>query len=440
MASETATATPGAEGRRTKNGVMATTVITAHGFEHLFSNTIPLLTTQIALDLELTTLQVGAIVAVRSAFAGITSVSGGFLSDLFHHRVAWVLSASAFLSGVGLLLMAWSPSYALILMALALASSGAALWHPPALGLLAQRFPTRRGLFISMHRATGGVGDVLGPMAAGILLLGALQWEAADGLVVGRQLGWEPIGWRWILGCSAPVMLFAAFVIYGLLRHAGNAPPINLDLMQRIRAQVQGNRVTFRGTGMWAIFAVSAVRGMADGSLLFLVPLYMTQALGVNSFVAAVHLALVVGPAIVTGPLIGALSDRVGRKPLIVFLMAFTTALTLAIPLTGQGYSIWLTICIALYGLQHFTVINLTSAAAADAAARYGLESSFLGLMWGNNVLFGAVAALVIFGPLEWLGWQYGFFISAGIYFVGLLASLMIPGNPRAPEAVAVPA
>jgi hypothetical protein len=60
--------------------------------------------------------------------------------------------------------------------------------------------------------------------------------------------------------------------------------------------------------------------------------------------------------------------------------------------------------------------------------------------MWGNNVLFGAVAALVIFGPLEWLGWQYGFFISAGIYFVGLLASLMIPGNPRAPEAVAVPA
>ena len=431
---------PGAERRRTKNGVMATTVITAHGFEHLFSNTIPLLTTQIALDLELTTLQVGAIVAVRSAFAGITSVSGGFLSDLFHHRVAWVLSASAFLSGVGLLLMAWSPSYALILMALALASSGAALWHPPALGLLAQRFPTRRGLFISMHRATGGVGDVLGPMAAGILLLGALQWEAADGLVVGRQLGWEPIGWRWILGCSAPVMLFAAFVIYGLLRHAGNAPPINLDLMQRIRAQVQGTRVAFRGTGMWAIFAVSAVRGMADGSLLFLVPLYMTQALGVNSFVAAVHLALVVGPAIVTGPLIGALSDRVGRKPLIVFLMAFTTALTLAIPLTGQGYSIWLTICIALYGLQHFTVINLTSAAAADAAARYGLESSFLGLMWGNNVLFGAVAALVIFGPLEWLGWQYGFFISAGIYFVGLLASLMIPGNPRAPEAIAVPA
>ena len=89
----------------------------------------------------------------------------------------------------------------------------------------------------------------------------------------------------------------------------------------------------------------------------------------------------------------------------------------------------------ALYGLQHFTVINLTSAAAADVAARYRLESSFLGLMWGNNVLFGAVAAVFIFGPIEWLGWQYGFFIAGGIYGVGFLASLAIPGREREPAA-----
>ena len=168
---------PLSQGRRTGNGVMASTLIGAHAFEHFFSNAIPLLTTFIAADLGLSALQVGVIVAVRSACGGLTSVTGGFLSDLFHHRVAWVLSISAFLSGVGLLLMAVSPSFALLLFALACASSGAALWHPPALGLLAQRFPHRRALFISMHRSTGSIGDVLGPMAAGILLLGALQWE-----------------------------------------------------------------------------------------------------------------------------------------------------------------------------------------------------------------------------------------------------------------------
>jgi MFS family permease len=174
-AQQTLPKAPSAGGRRTGNGVLASTLIGAHGFEHLISNSIPLLTTVMAVDLGLGALQVGAIVAVRSASAGITSVTGGFLSDLLHHRIAWVLSISALLTAVGLLLIAISPSYAVILLALALASSGAALWHPPALGLLAQRFPNRRGLFLSMHRSTGSVGDVVGPMIAGILLLGALR-------------------------------------------------------------------------------------------------------------------------------------------------------------------------------------------------------------------------------------------------------------------------
>ena len=431
---------PAPGNRRTGNRVLASTLIGAHGFEHLISNSIPLLTTVIAVELSLGALQVGAIVAVRSAAAGITSVTGGFLSDLLHHRIAWVLSVSAFLTAVGLLLIAASPSYAVILLALALASCGAALWHPPALGLLAQRFPNRRGFFLSMHRSTGSVGDVVGPMIAGILLVGALQWEAADGLVVGWELGLEPVHWRWILAGGAPIMFIATFVIYGLLRHAGSAPPVNVDLGQRIRTMWRGTYVAFRGTGLWAIFAVAAVRGMADGSMLFLVPLYLTQALGINTFQASAHLALMVGPAIVTAPLIGALSDRVGRKALIIFLMAFATVLTLAMPLSGPDYSVWITVCVALYGLQHFTVINLTSAAAADVAARYRLEASFLGLMWGNNVLFGAVAAIVIFGPIEWLGWQSGFFIATAMYFLGFLAALMIPGRRRTPEAAATPA
>ena len=119
------------------------------------------------------------MVAIRSIFGGVTSTAGGFLVDLFHHRVAWVLSISTFMIGTGYLLMSIAPSYALILCALALGSMGSALWHPPALGLLARRFPERRGLFISMHRSTGSIGDVIGPLAAGALIAGALTWRRA---------------------------------------------------------------------------------------------------------------------------------------------------------------------------------------------------------------------------------------------------------------------
>ena len=175
--------------------------------------------------------------------------------------------------------------------------------------------------------------------------------------------------------------------------------------------------------------------------MLFLVPLYLTQALGVNTFQAATHLALMVGPAVVTAPLIGALSDKVGRKPLIVFLMAFATILTLAIPLNGQQYSIWITVCVALYGLQHFTVINLTSAAAADVAAKYRLESSFLGLMWGNNVLFGAVAAVFIFGPHRVAGLAVRVLYRGGNLPGGVRGIVDDTGQtPETPEAAPAPA
>ena len=89
------------------------------------------------------------------------------------------------------------------------------------------------------------------------------------------------------------------------------------------------------------------------------------------------------------------------------------------------------TILIAIYGTFNFSVNNLTQAAAADIAVGRRLESSFLGLMWGNNTLFGAISAVFIFFAVRWFGWELGFYISAAIYFVGLLISFLIPNRPQ---------
>ena len=428
---------------RTRGSVMATTLVGAHAFEHLYAHSIPIIILAIITEFELGALSVGAVVAIRSIFGGITSTAGGFLVDLFHHRVAWVLAISTLMIGTGYLLMSIAPSYALILCALALGSMGSALWHPPALGLLARRFPERRGLFISMHRSTGSVGDVIGPLAAGALIAGALTWSGGVGdaeVAVSWPLPWGTVDWRYILGFSTPVMFIATVVIFILLRNAGSERPVNVDIGARVRTNWAGMKDAFRGTGMWAIFTVSAVRGMADRSLVFLVPLYLIH-LGVGEFQAAVHVMLMVLPGILFGPIIGSLSDRIGRRPLIIFIMGVTTMLTIAIIMvSGEGYSPWITAFVAIYGMMNFSVNNLTQAAAADIAAGRRLESSFLGLMWGNNTLFGAIAAFMIFGPVEWFDWQYGFFIAAAIYFAGFLVSLLIPGKPREPEAVPSPA
>lgn len=440
MATSAAIAPQQGQEGRTKNSVMATTLIGAHAFEHLYAHSIPLLAPIILADLGVNASLGLLIPAIRSVFGGVSSTVGGFFVDLYHHRVAWVLSVSAFSVGLGYLLMSVAPTYFLILAALSLGSVGSAMWHPPALGLLARRFPERRGVFISLHRSMGSIGDSISPLALGALLGGVLAWEG----LFSWNLPWDQIHWRAIVGFSTIIMFTSSVVILLLLRHAGGEKPVGVDIRQRFNANWQGMKDAFRGTGMWAIFTVSAVRGMADRTYVFLVPLYLAYLLEQEGYdvldpyvvtLLAVHVALMTIPGIVSGPIIGAISDRIGRKLIIVFVMALTTVLTLATVMSAQaagGFTPVITLLIAIYGTFNFSVNNLTQAAAADIAVGRRLESSFLGLMWGNNTLFGAIAAVLIFFAVRWFGWELGFYISAGIYFVGLMISLLIPNRPQA--------
>ena len=423
----------------TNKSVMATTVIGAHAFEHLYAHSIPLLAPIILADLG-TSATFGLLIpAIRSVFGGVSSTVGGFFVDLYHHRVAWVLSVSAFSVGLGYLLMSIAPTYFLILAALSLGSIGSAMWHPPALGLLARRFPNRRGVFISLHRSMGSVGDSISPLALGALLGGVLAWEG----FFSWNMPWGQVHWRLIVGFSTVIMFTSSVVVLLLLRRAGGERPEGVDLRQRFNTNWQGMKDAFHGTGMWAIFAVSAVRGMADRSYLFLVPLYLAYLFEQDGYdvldphvvtLLAIHVMLMTIPGIVSGPILGAISDRIGRKSIIVFVMALTTLLTLATVMSAQsanGFTPLMTLFIAIYGAFNFSVNNLTQAAAADIAAGRRLESSFLGLMWGNNTLFGAIAAVVIFFAVRWFGWELGFYIAAAIYFIGFLISLLIPGKPK---------
>ena len=159
-------------------------------------------------------------------------MTGGFFVDVFQHRRAQVLSASLALIGIGYFLVSISPAYWQVLAALAVASAGTAMWHPPALGLLAQRFPERRGLFISMHRSTGNVGDWIGPLIVSGLL--------------------AVIGWRWIVGGGAPIMLILASAIFLLLRNVDGPALPGVDYGAKIRKQIRDMVDSFRAQGCGA--------------------------------------------------------------------------------------------------------------------------------------------------------------------------------------------
>ena len=386
---------------------MATTVIGAHTLEHMYGRGFLVLITAIYVSLGLNPIQAGLLDGVRQLAGGATSMTGGFFVDLFQHRRAQVLTASLALIGIGYFLVSISPAYWQVLAALAIASAGTAMWHPPALGLLAQRFPTRRGLFISMHRSTGNVGDWIGPLVVSVLL--------------------GVIGWRWIVGGGAPVMLLLATGIFLLLRNVDGPARPGVDYKAKIKTQLRDMVDSFRGTGMWSIFTVSAVRGMGDRSLLWVIPLYLSNDLGFSNFWVGFHVALFAIPGIFTGPLFGALSDKIGRKPITMLVMAATGVITLAIVLLGDSWA--MTAMVFLFGVFIFTVNSLTQAAAIDVAEGKGLEGTFLGLMWGSNAFFGAMASIAAGVLADYAGWSSAFYLAAGLYFFGFVVSLLMPGG-----------
>ena len=393
--------------RRTNDSVMATTLIGAHGLEHMYGHSFSVLVVRMWEDLGLDPIQAGVLLAVRQITGGLTSVTSGFFVDMFQHRRAQVLSVSMALIGVGYFLVSISPTYALILGALVVASSGSSLWHPPALGLLSQRFPQRRGLFISLHRSTGNVGDMVGPLLAGGLL--------------------SILSWRWIMGGGTPLLLVLAISVLILLWNVGGPKPGHIDFVSDFKAQLRSLREAFRGSGMWAIFTVSAVRGMGDRSYVAFLPFYLREVLDKGFLVVGFHVALLAAGGIVTGPLFGALSDRIGRRSIIVFLMIVAIVLSITTPLAGGG--VLMTLSVALFGLFHSSVNSLTQAAAIDEAEGRGLDATFMGLMWGSNAFFGAGAAIAIGVLVNFSGWEVAFYCAAGLFFVGFLASLMLPSH-----------
>ena len=402
------------DGTRTSNSVMATSLIGAHGLEHLYGHSFAVLVTAIYDDLGLVPFQAGLLSFVRQISSGLTSMGSGFFVDMFQHRSAQVLALSMAMIGLGYLLVALSPTYTLIVASLFIASAGSALWHPPALGLLSRRFPQRRGLFISLHRSTGNVGDFVGPFIAGALLAGGIfAWR------------WGALDWRWIMGGGTPLLFLLAVLVLITLWNVSGPKVETAPFKSNLAVQFKSLREAFEGRGMWAIFTVSALRGMGDRSFIFFLPLYLRVELDMSFIAIALHVALVAAPGIVSGPLLGALSDRIGRRPVITFVMA--TAVVLPVTLVMGGAGLGMTLSVVLFGVFHSAVNSLTQAAAIDEAAGRGLDATFIGLMWGSNAFFSAGAAIIAGLLVGFYGWPVAFYFSAGLFFVGFMASLLMP-------------
>lgn len=392
-----------------KDKSIAATIIGSHSVQHMYGQGFLVVIPAIYEAFGLNPFQVGLISTVRQSASGIASIGGGIIVDRFHRKRGVFLGLSLALMGVGYLLAGAAPTYLLILFALAFGQAAGSFWHPVAISLLSQRFPDRRGLLLSLHRSAGSIGDSAAPLAAGALLL--------------------VISWRAVLLGAFPLTLLVAAILWATLWGIGGSqsPTETVEEARPFREQLGDLKAVLRGKGLAALLVVAGVRGMGDRTLLLFLPLYLVEDLGVSSLSVGVHVALLTAMSIVSGPLLGGLSDRVGRRPVILGVMTASTIVAGLMVAFHQG--IVLTALVALLGPFMFSINALTQAGAMDLAEGRKLEGSMIGLLWGNNALFGAFSPLVLGALAGVYGFQIVFIYTAVLYVVGTLAAFALPAG-----------
>ncbi len=383
----------------------AGTIIGAHTITHIYNRGFYVIIPVMYQQLGLVPIQAGLIDAVRWICGGLGSMLVGFFVDIYQHRRGFLLGLSLIILGGGYFLVSLAPTYGLILLALALASVGSAMWHPPGLGLLSERYPRRRGLLIALHRSSGSAGDTFSPLLVGFLLV--------------------TITWQQTLQAGLPLAILLGVVLWVLLWNVGGRRVQTISFKSNFRSLLTALRVVTREASLLKLLIVSAVRGMGSRALFLFLPLYLAQNLKMGTVEVGFHLGLLTLLGIASGPIVGTISDRIGRKPMIIMVSLASSIFPPLMVIAGDG--IGLTITIALLGIFLYSVPSLIQAAAMDAAEGKKLEGTLIGLLWGNNALFGAISPVIAGALAGVFGFEVTFYYAAALFLAGGLLAFWLP-------------
>ena len=326
-----------------------------HGVAHLYDLGFPVFLTAIANSLALSTRQTGLLLGIRTSGNGLVSMGSGVLVDRFRDQWGMMLTACMVLNVIAFVVIGLSPNWSVLLIGVVLISIPGSLWHLPAIASLSRRFTDRRAFSISIHSFGSTVGNALGPLVAGTLLLYLV--------------------WREVLFLYAiPAAVVAVFVWWSLrdLGREQNAQPGDAET-RTLRTLAGAGWNFFRNPAMLALLVAASLRSVANSAMFDWTPFYLENSpdeggLGFSYFWTGFQVALLTGTGAVSSPILGQLSDKLGRKQVLVPGLALAAVLPFLVVPAGNG--VLVPVVMAALGLFSFALHQVMLAGILDAAER----------------------------------------------------------------------
>jgi len=340
-----------------------------HTMTHWYPATFYLLLPLIGKELGLSYGEIGAIMTCQYLVGAISNVPGGLAVD-FVSRKTMPMAISMLWVGVPYLLMGLTHTYWLLLVCSALVGVGNNLWHPAAIPLLAQRFPERRGLAVALHGMGGNLGDAIAPFASGALL---------------TILSWREV----VIVNVIPGLLLAALILVYVNRTTEQSRDM-AEKSERMRAAdvLSALRTMFTSRTVLMVSASSAFRLMTQAGLLTFLPVFLATQMGYSPiWIGACMLALQTA-GFVAAPIAGHLSDRMGRRRIIMSSMAMTGLVLLLMATIGRSTAFVL--FISVLGFFLFAIRAVMQAWILDATPK-NMGGTSIGILFGTQAIGAAV-------------------------------------------------
>jgi MFS family permease len=358
---------------------------------------------------------IGLIEGIAEATASLLKVFSGWLSDKLRAR-KWLAVAGYGLSSLAKPFFYVANSWGVVAGVRWADRVGKGVRTAPRDALVADSIDERhRGLAFGLHRAADTGGAVLGLIIALVVV-----WMAQrSNMVLGRTT----------FQTVVLISLIPAFLaVLSLAIGAQDVP---------VKAERESPKVSFRGLGRsFAIFMIIVgIFDLGNSSDAFLVlraserGLNVVQVLGMLITFNLVY-TLLSTPA-------GSLSDRIGRRKLIIGGWLIYALIYFGFAVAGTGWHVW--VLYAVYGAYYGLAYGTTKAMVADIVpaelrgTAYGTYNAVLGIL---DFPASLIAGLLWSGMPSW-GWD-GFGPSAPFTFGGMLALfaavLMTLWSPRSGE------